>query len=144
MTRSPSKNLQNGSAGNAAQCPLIPLHSNGTAGVNGMSKSPSALAETQTKLKVTDKLLESQYRSAKYAVNYRSLDSNSSSTNSYDERAISSWEDSMPSLPMEGGKGKSYFPLNGAVGLPRKINSFYSIPPPNFSVRPGVSNEKLL
>ena len=138
------KSVENGGAGNTGKCPLIPQHSNGTAGVNGMSKSPAALAEIQTKLKVTDKLLESQYMSAKYAVNYRSLDSNSSSTNSYDERASSSWDDSMPSLPMQGGKGKSYFPVNGAAGLTRKINSFYSIPPPNFSVRPGVSNEKLL
>ena len=144
MTRSPSKNVQNGCAGHTVKCSLFTQHGNGTAGVNRMSKSPAALAEIQTKLKVTDKSLESQYMSAKYAVNYRSLDSNSSSTNSYDERASSSWEDSMPSLPMQGGKGKSYFPVNGAAGLTRKINSFYSIPPPNFSVRPGVSNEKLL
>ena len=94
--------------------------------------------------KLPTKLLESQYMSAKYAVNYRSLDSTSSSANSCDERALSSLEESMPSLPMQGGKGKSFFPVNGAAGITRKINSFYSIPPPNFSFRPGVSNEKLL
>ena len=55
--------------------------------------------------------------SAKYAVNYRSLDSTSSSANSCDERALSSCEESMPSLPMQGGKGKSFFPVNGAEKL---------------------------
>ena len=136
---SPMNNQQNGGALNGVKYPVITLQCNGTAGVNGMLKSPAkSLAESQTRLKVTDKLLESQYKSAKYAVNYRSLDSNSSSTTSHDSRAISSWEDSLPSLPLQGGKGKSYFPVNGAAG---KMNSFYSIPPPNYS---GVSSEKLV
>ena len=122
---------------------VIPNY-NGTYGANGLSKSPPSLTQIQAKLKVTDKLLESQYISAKYAVNYRSVDTSSSSTNSCDERVLSSWEESMPSLPMQGGKGKSFFPVKRARGITRKINSFYSIPPPDFSFRPGVSNEKLL
>ena len=133
--------MQNGGVANHAKAPVILPNCNGS---NGMTKLPVSLAEIQSKLKVTDKLLENQNSTARYAVSYRSLDSNSSSTNSCDERAISSWEESMPSLPMQGGKGKSFFPVNGAAGLSRKINSFYSIPPPNFTFRPGVSNEKLL
>ena len=81
---------------------------------------------------------------ARYAVSYRSMDSASSSTNSCDDRAISSGEEFMPSLRMEGGKGKSFFPVRNGGGLTRKINSFYSIPPPNFMFRPGISSEKLV
>ena len=50
---------------------------------------------------------------------------------------------------MQGGRGKSFFPVRSSAGHlgpenSRKLNSFYSIPPPNFSFRPGVSTEKLL
>ena len=62
---------------------------------------------------------------------------------------------------MQGGRGKSFFPVRsrsmagaGAAGAgggggvtgdsSNNLNSFYNIPPPNFSFRPGVSTEKLL
>ena len=65
-----------------------------------------------------------------------------------------------PSVTMQGGRGKSFFPVRaksmttgggggeGGGGVAgessNNLNSFYSIPPPNFSFRPGVSTEKLL
>ena len=89
--------------------------------------------------------MEAKFRGAKLAVNYRSieLDSSFSSNNSGEERTICSSEEMIPVHTMQGGRGKSFFPVS-ASQLSMKSSGFYSIPPPNFSFRPGVSNEKLL
>ena len=50
-------------------------------------------------------------------------------------------------VTMQGGRGKSFFPVRGnsrCGETSSNLNSFYNIPPPNFSFRPGVSMEKLL
>jgi len=109
-----------------------------------VTKTQEVFEDTHEQEGLTNKGIDNQNLTARYAVSYRSIDSASSSTNSYDERAISSGEEFMPSLPMKGGKGKSFFPVRNGGGLTRKINSFYSIPPPNFMFRPGISSEKLV
>ena len=52
-----------------------------------------------------------------------------------------------PSITMQGGRGQSYFPVKTNSNNQQRQNnrnSLYSIPPPNFTFKPGVSGEKLV
>ena len=118
---------------NRLRSPAVMGHYNGTnSAVNG--KELSARLEEKG---------EPELKSAKYAVNFKSQESSLSSNLSGEETRLSSWEAFPPSYPLQGGKGKSFFPVN-AARFTRKTNSFYSIPPPNFPFPPGVRNEKLV
>ena len=120
---------------NRLRSPGVMGHYNGTnSAVNGKELS-EALDEKCA--------MKTELRSAKYAVNFKSHESNSSSNISGEETKMSSGEEFLPTNPLQGGKGKSFFPVN-AARFTRKTNSFYSIPPPNFPFPPGVRNEKLV
>ena len=123
---------------NRLRSPVVMGHYNGTnSAVNGKELS-EGLEEARKKCAMKPEL-----KSAKFAVNFKSQESSLSSNLSGEETKLSSWEAFPPSYPLQGGKGKSFFPVN-AVRLTRKTNSFYSIPPPNFPFPPGVRNEKLV
>ena len=73
-----------------------------------VTKTQEVFEDTHEQEGLTNKSIDNQNLTARYAVSYRSMDSASSSTNSCDDRAISSGEEFMPSLRMEGARGKVF------------------------------------
>ena len=123
---------------NRLRSPAVMGHCNGTnSAVNGKELSVDFVENGE------DCAMEPELKSAKYAMNFKSQESSLSSNLSGEETKLSSWEEFPSAYPLQGGKGKSFFPVNSAK-LTRKINSFYFIPPPNFPYPPGVRNEKLV